>query len=60
MVTVLRRFLLCSRSYEAMAHENLGIEDPFQKIIGNLGQQELQPHQDKLIKEAEKLLKNIK
>ena len=45
---------------ETMAQENLGIEDPFQKIIGNLGQQELQPHQDKLIKEAESLLKNIK
>lgn len=45
---------------ETMAHENLGIEDPFQKIIGNLGQQELQPHQDKIIKEAESLLKNIK
>ena len=45
---------------ETMAQENLGIEDPFQKIIGNLGQQELQPHQDKIIKEAESLLKNIK
>jgi hypothetical protein len=38
----------------------MGITDPFQKIIGNLGQQELQPHQDALIKEAEKLIKNIK
>ena len=28
---------------ETMAQENLGIEDRF-KIIGNLGQQELQPH----------------
>ena len=45
---------------ETLAKENMGIEDPFQRIIGNLGQQELQPHQDSLIKEVEKLLKNIK
>jgi hypothetical protein len=45
---------------ETLAEENMGIEDPFQRIIGNLGQQELQPHQDSLIKEVEKLLKNIK
>jgi acetoin utilization deacetylase AcuC-like enzyme len=45
---------------ETLAGEDLGIKDPFQAIIGNLGQQELQPHQDNLIKEAELLLKNIK
>jgi acetoin utilization deacetylase AcuC-like enzyme len=45
---------------ETLAEENMGIKDPFQAIIGNLGQQELQPHQDSLIKEAELLLKNIK
>ena len=45
---------------ETLAKENMGIVDPFQRIIGNLGQQELQPHQDSLIKEVEKLLKNIK
>ena len=45
---------------ETLAEEDIGIKDPFQRIIGNLGQQELQPHQDKLIKEAEKLLKNMK
>ena len=45
---------------ETLAKENMGIEDPFQRIIGKLGQQELQPHQDSLIKEVEKLLKNIK
>ena len=45
---------------ETLANENMGIVDPFQRIIGNLGQQELQPHQDSLIKEVEKLLKNIK
>ena len=45
---------------ETLAEENTGIKDPFQRIIGNLGQQELQPHQDSLIKEAEELLQKIK
>ena len=45
---------------ETLAEENTGIKDPFQRIIGNLGQQELQPHQDSLIKEAEALLQKIK
>ncbi len=45
---------------ETLAQEDMGIKDPFQNIIGNLGQQELQPHQDKLISEVENLLKNIK
>jgi acetoin utilization deacetylase AcuC-like enzyme len=45
---------------ETLAEENMGIKDPFQAIIGNLGQQELQPHQDNLIKEVELLLKHIK
>jgi len=45
---------------ETLAKENLGIEDPFQRIIGSLGQQDLQPHQDQLIKEAEQLVNNIK
>ena len=45
---------------ETLADENMGIQDPFQRIIGNLGQQELQPHQDSLIKEAESLIKKIK
>ena len=45
---------------ETLANENMGIKDPFQNIIGNLGQQELQPHQDDLIKQVEKLLKKIK
>jgi acetoin utilization deacetylase AcuC-like enzyme len=45
---------------ETLAEENMGIKDPFQAIIGNLGQQELQPHQDNLIKEVELLLQNIK
>jgi acetoin utilization deacetylase AcuC-like enzyme len=45
---------------ETLADENMGIKDPFQRIIGNLGQQELQPHQDSLIKEAESLIKKIK
>ena len=45
---------------ETLAEENMNIVDPFQNIIGKMGQQELQPHQDALIKEAESLLKNIK
>ena len=45
---------------ETLAQEDTGIKDPFQNIIGNLGQQELQPHQDQLILEVENLLKNIK
>ena len=45
---------------ETLAQEDTGIQDPFQNIIGNLGQQELQPHQDQLILEVENLLKNIK
>ena len=45
---------------ETLADENMGIKDPFQRIIGNLGQQELQPHQDSLIKEVESLIKKIK
>jgi hypothetical protein len=43
-----------------MAGKDLGVEDPFQNIIGRLGQQELQPHQDSLIKEAEDLLLKLK
>jgi hypothetical protein len=42
-----------------MAGKDSGIVDPFQNIIGRMGQQELQPHQDNLIKEAEKLLLNL-
>lgn len=45
---------------ETMAGKDLGVEDPFQNIIGRLGQQELQPHQDSLIKEAEDLLLKLK
>ena len=45
---------------ETLAQEDTGIKDPFQNIIGNLGQQELQSHQDQLILEVENLLKNIK
>lgn len=42
-----------------MAGKDQSIVDPFQNIIGRMGQQELQPHQDNLIKEAEKLLLNL-
>jgi hypothetical protein len=44
---------------ETMTGKDLGVVDPFQNIIGRLGQQDLQPHQDNLIKEAEKLLLNL-
>ena len=45
---------------ETLAGEDMNVKDPFQNIIGNMGQQELQPHQNNLIGEAESLLKNIK
>ncbi|WP_104479017.1 class II histone deacetylase [Actinokineospora auranticolor] len=45
----------------AVLEELAGVEEPFPSPFGldNLGQQELQPHQEKVIKEAEKLLKDI-
>ena len=46
MVTVRKRFLFAHAVIETMAQENLGTEDPFPKDHRNLGQQELQPHQD--------------
>ena len=50
---------LAHKVIETMAGKDSGIVDPFQNIIGRMGQQELQPHQDNLIKEAEKLLLNL-
>ena len=35
-------------------------DDPFMALFEGLGGQELQPHQDDLIKNAEKLLENLK
>ena len=45
---------------ESLAEIETNVIDPFQNIIGKMGQQDLQPHQNDLIKEAESLLKNIK
>ena len=36
-----------------------GVVDPFQEILAGLGQQDLQPHQDKVIREAERLLDDL-
>ncbi len=44
---------------ETLAGAETGLVDPFQQILGNMGQQELQPHQDALIGEAEKLLARL-
>ncbi len=44
---------------EQLSGHNTGVIDPFQEILASLGQQELQPHQDLLICEAEKLLVDI-
>lgn len=41
---------------ETLAGIDTGLVDPFQEILGNLGQQELQPHQDALITQAAALL----
>lgn len=35
------------------------VEDPFQELLGGLGMQALQPHQETVIREAEKLVKNL-
>lgn len=45
---------------EQLSGLSAGIEDPYQMILGGLGQQDLQPHQDALITKAEALLKKIK
>jgi acetoin utilization deacetylase AcuC-like enzyme len=44
---------------ETLAGVDVGLVDPFQKILGGLGQQELQPHQTALIDEAAKLLARV-
>jgi acetoin utilization deacetylase AcuC-like enzyme len=44
---------------EQLSGIRTGVVDPFQALLGGLGQQALQPHQDALIREAEKLLKNL-
>ncbi len=44
---------------ESLSGIRTGVEDPFQPLFERLGQQQLQPHQDALIREAEALLNNI-
>ncbi|MBD3648319.1 MAG: class II histone deacetylase [Pseudomonadales bacterium] len=44
---------------EQLSGHRTGVVDPFQEILGVLGQQELQPHQEMLISEAEKLVADI-
>ena len=44
---------------ETLAEVDVGLVDPFQAIFENLGQQELQPHQDTLVSQAEKLLEAL-
>lgn len=44
---------------EELSGISTGLEDPFTPVLEGLGGQELQPHQDALIKEAEKLLDNL-
>lgn len=44
---------------ETLAGIDVGLTDPFEAILGGLGQQELQAHQDALIRQAEQLLRNF-
>ncbi len=44
---------------ETLAGVDVGLVDPFQKILGGMGQQELQPHQAALVDEAAKLVARI-
>lgn len=45
---------------EQLSGQLTGVVDPFQEILAGLGQQELQPHQDALISEVEKLVADIR
>lgn len=44
---------------EQLSGTRTSVTDPFQEVLGWMGGQALQPHQDAVIREAEKLLKNI-
>ncbi|MCC7410935.1 MAG: class II histone deacetylase [Gammaproteobacteria bacterium] len=44
---------------EELSGLRTGVEDPFMMILGGLGQQELQPHQDQAIQAAEALLARL-
>jgi len=44
---------------EELMGESSGVDDPFLEIMSGLGGQELQPHQDEVIRRAESLLANL-
>jgi len=44
---------------ETLSGISTEIQDPFEKILAGMGQQELQPHQDAVIRQAEQLLSNL-
>ena len=44
---------------ETLAGVDVGLTDPFEAILGGLAQQSLLPHQDALIRAAERLLDNL-
>ncbi|MEQ8495870.1 MAG: class II histone deacetylase [Gammaproteobacteria bacterium] len=44
---------------ETLAGVDVGLVDPFQAILGNFGQQALQPHQDALVSEAAALVARV-
>ncbi len=45
--------------FEALSGITSGLEDPFHEILGGLGGQDLQPHQDAVITRAEALLERL-
>jgi len=45
---------------EELAGVHTGVEDPFEPFLAQMGQQELQPHQDALISSAEQLLARLR
>ena len=44
---------------ETLSGISTGVDDPFDPLLSGLGGQDLQPHQDALIKEAEGLLEKL-
>jgi acetoin utilization deacetylase AcuC-like enzyme len=45
---------------EELSGVRTGVVDPFEEILAGLGQQELQPHQDAVIKQAEALAARVR
>ena len=44
---------------ETLSGISTGVEDPFDPLLSGLGGQSLQPHQDALISDAEKLIDRL-